>query len=294
MRKTMFYIILLLITLLLFLLTKLVLIKKTIREINEQLTEKLSDDTNTPICISSTDQDMRFLASKLNDNLSTLRAERLRYNQGDIELKNTITNISHDLRTPITAIYGYLDFLKEEDKTKKAEEYIDIISGRTKALKQLTDELLEYSSAIALQPHLTLESTNINHILEESLLSYYAIIEEHGITPNINITSHKIVRLVDKAALSRVYANLINNAIKYSKGDLIVTLYEDGTTEFSNHTDSIEQLQIDKIFNRYYTAENSTHSTGLGLSIAKALVTQMNGSIYAKYKNDVLSIIIKL
>ena len=119
--------------------TKIYLLKKSAREIKEQVSDKLMQDTNTSICISSVDRDMRSLASELNDKLDILRAEYIRYNQGDAELKTAVTNISHDLRTPIAAIYGYLDFLKKEEKSQKAEEYLEIIAGRTEALKQLTE-----------------------------------------------------------------------------------------------------------------------------------------------------------
>ncbi len=273
---------------------KIYLLKKTAREIKEQVSEKLMQDTNTSICISSVDRDMRELASELNNTLGLLRAEYIRYNKGDAELKTAVTNISHDLRTPIAAIYGYLDFLKQEEKSEKAEEYLEIISGRTEALKQLTEELLKYSSAVSSQEQLELEDAVINSILEESILSYYAVMQEHGITPNINITEKRVICKVDKKALARVYANLLNNAMKYSKGDLTITLTDDGTTEFSNRTDSLDKLQVEKLFDRFYTVENGKSSSGLGLSIAKFFIEQMNGTISADYVDDILKITIKL
>ena len=272
---------------------KIYLMKRSAVEIKEQIGEKLTQDTNTPICISSTDRDMRALAAELNDKLSLLRAEYIRYNKGDAELKTAVTNISHDLRTPIAAIYGYLDFLKEEEKSEKAEEYLEIISGRTEALKQLTEELLKYSSAVSSQEQLVLEDIVINGVLEESILSYYAVMQEHGITPTINITEKRVVCKVDKKALARVYANLLNNALKYSSGDLVITLADDGTTEFSNRTDSLDKLQVEKLFDRFYTVENGKSSSGLGLSIAKVFIEQMNGTISADYIDGILKITIK-
>ena len=273
--------------------TKIYLLKKSAREIKEQVSDKLMQDTNTTICISSVDRDMRSLASELNDKLDILRAEYIRYNQGDAELKTAVTNISHDLRTPIAAIYGYLDFLKKEEKSQKAEEYLEIIAGRTEALKQLTEELLKYSSAISSKQQLNLEDMAINGILEESILSYYAVMQENGITPTINITEKRVICKVDKKALSRVYANLISNALKYSSGDFAITLKDDGTTEFSNRTDSLDKLQVEKLFDRFYTVENGKRSSGLGLSIAKVFIEQMNGTISADYIDGILKITIK-
>ena len=133
----------------------------------------------------------------------------------------------------------------------------------------------------------------INGILEESILSYYAVMQENGITPTINITEKRVICKVDKKALSRVYANLISNALKYSSGDFAITLKDDGTTEFSNRTDSLDKLQVEKLFDRFYTVENGKRSSGLGLSIAKVFIEQMNGTISADYIDGILKITIK-
>lgn len=115
-----------------------------------------------------------------------------------------------------------------------------------------------------------------------------------GITPNINLCEQKIVRSVDKTALLRIFNNIIDNAIKYSEGDLTISLFENGKIVFSNHTSDLNEIQIGKLFDRFYTVNTARKSTGLGLSIAKALIEKMDGNISADYSNNVLSIIIKL
>lgn len=125
-------------------------------------------------------------------------------------------------------------------------------------------------------------------------LSYYAIFKEKGITPNINLCEQIIVRSVDKTALLRIFNNVIDNAIKYSEGDLTISLFENGKIVFSNHTSDLNEIQIGKLFDRFYTVNTARKSTGLGLSIAKALIEKMDGNISADYSNNVLSIIIKL
>lgn len=119
------------------LIIKIILMRKAADEICNGFAEKLHGDTNTLIDISSRDVKMRTLAIKINEQLKLLRKERHRYLQGDLELKKAITNISHDLRTPLTAICGYIDLLKEENKSGKVNEYLSMIENRTEVLKQL-------------------------------------------------------------------------------------------------------------------------------------------------------------
>ena len=273
---------------------KIYIMKKSAKEIRMQLIEKLTLDTNTIIGISSSDKDMRALASALNEQLKVLRAEHIRYSQGDLELKTAVTNISHDLRTPLTAICGYLDFLKSEEKSVQAENYLAIIEERTEALKQLTDELLKYSSAVSDEQNIQFDDAAVNNILEKSILSYRAALQERGIIPEILITDKKIIRSVNRSALSRVFANLLNNALKYSDGDLCVTMNDDGIITFRNHAKSLDSLQVGKLFDRFYTVECGGQSSGLGLSIARVLTEQMGGSISAEYHDEVLEIFLSL
>ena len=124
---------------------KIYLLKRSAKEISKEFADRLKTDTNTVIGISSGDKDMRELADSINKQLKILRKEHLRFRQGDSELKNAVTNISHDLRTPLTAISGYLELLKREEKSADAERYIGIIADRTELMKQLTNELFTYS-----------------------------------------------------------------------------------------------------------------------------------------------------
>lgn len=125
-----------------FLITKIIFIEKSIDEIHTEFQERLSSDTNTLIDISSSDPHLRKLASEINIQLRLLRKERHRYQQGDLELKEAITNISHDLRTPLTAINGYLDLLEREEKSETVHCYLSQIQNRTDVLKNLTEELV--------------------------------------------------------------------------------------------------------------------------------------------------------
>ena len=276
------------------LLLKIFYMRKAIREIKRGFSEKLYTDTNTPIMLSSYDKLVSSLANDINVELKELQKQKHRYIQGDKELKNAITNISHDLRTPLTTICGYLSLLDKEEKSEHIARQLSIIKNRTFALKQLVEELFRYTTIISDTENSVYTETVINNVLEDCISSYYAIFKEKGITPNINLCEQKIVRSVDKTALLRIFNNVIDNAIKYSVGDLTISLFENGKIVFSNHTSDLNEIQIGKLFDRFYTVNTARKSTGLGLSIAKALIEKMDGNISADYSNNVLSIIIKL
>lgn len=272
------------------LLVKIYILQKAARETANAFTDRLITNTNTLIDISCNDKYMRHLANTINMELRKLRVQRHRFQQGDIELKNAVTNISHDLRTPLTAICGYLELLEQEEKSEAVNRYIGIIKDRVDILAQLSEELFRYSIIISTKDHTIREEVILNTVLEESIAAFYTVLTERNIVPDIQISEIKVIRTLDRSALSRVFSNLISNVIKYSDGDLKIVLSKNGETTFSNMASGLDEIQVGMLFDRFYTVESARKSTGLGLAISKTLVEQMNGTISAKYKNGRLSI----
>lgn len=273
-----------------FLAVRLYLLKKTAREITVSFEEVINKDTNTGIRISGRDKDMRELTDSINKQLIELRKQYLQYNLGNSELKNAITNMSHDIRTPLTAIYGYLDMIENTDDPEKKSKYISIIRERSEIMKQLTEELFQYSMVVSDDKELELENVFVNQVLEESISSFYPALTEKNIVPDINICSEKIYRRLNKQALFRIFANLLNNAVKYSDGDLKIKLLPTGEMVFENTAKALSSVKTEQLFDRFFTVKTSSNSTGLGLSIAKNLVERMNGNITADYKDNMLKI----
>ncbi len=259
------------------------------REIAEAFRDRLAEDTNTLIDLSTRDPHMRRLASEINAQLRLLRRERHRFQQGDRELKEAVTNISHDLRTPLTAICGYLDLLEREEKSGAVAHYLGQIQNRTELLKSLTEELFRYSVVTSAQD-LHPERLDLVRSLEESLLSHYALMGEKHIQPRLSLPEEPVWRTLDSGALNRVFSNIIGNALKYSDGDFAVTMEATGTIRFSNTARNMDPVAAGRLFDRFFTVEASRNSTGLGLSIAKLLTEQMGGSIGVEYREDILSI----
>jgi signal transduction histidine kinase len=281
-----------LIVIIIILLLKIAILHRTTNEIRQEMAERLEHDTNTLITISTRDRAMCKLAESINKELRLLRKERRRFQRGDQELKEAITNISHDLRTPLTAICGYLDLLEKEEKSENAARYLSLIENRAEALKQLTEELFRYSVVKSTPKDINFEDVSLNRVLEESIAAYYATLKERGITPTIKMPEKRVMRQLNHAALSRIFGNVLSNALKYSDGDLEISLSEAGEIVFTNTSSNLDKVQVGKLFDRFYTVEAARNSTGLGLSISRTLVEQMNGKITAQYNNSKLSVYI--
>ena len=279
-----------LIAIIIALLVKIHILQKSVKEIEIAFADRLVTDTNVLIDISSSDKNVRRLANTINGQLRKLRTERRRFQQGDLELKNAVTNISHDLRTPLTALSGYLELLEQEEKSESVNRYIEIIKDRVDILTQLSEELFKYSVIISTKDNITKEQVIINTVLEESIAAFYTVLTERNIVPEIQVSETKVVRMLDRSALSRVFSNLISNVIKYSDGDLKIVLSENGEIAFSNMASGLDEIQVGRLFDRFYTVEAARKSTGLGLTISKTLVEQMKGTISAICENNRLSI----
>ena len=272
---------------------KVALLRHGIKGLRRDLVERRGQDTNTLLSLPCRDRELRRLASALNQELRALRQERLRYQQGDKELKEAVVNISHDLRTPLTAISGYLQLLQGQDLPPDTRRYLEQIGGRTQAMKRLTEELFRYSVVVS-EENLAREPVDLRRAVEEALLSFYGALEGRGIEPQVRLPETPVIRQLDPAAVNRVLGNILTNALKYSAGDLEVTLEESGRLTFSNSAPGLDPVAAGRLFDRFYTVEAARNSTGLGLSIAKELTQRMGGSIGAELHGGTLTVWLKL
>ena len=246
-------------------------------------------ETNTLLDTISRDRELRRLASGLNTQLRLLRQQRQQYLSGDRELKEAVTNISHDLRTPLTAICGYLDLMKQEMLPENQQWYLSLIQNRVDAMRQLTEELFRYSVILSRQ-ELPVQQVCINDVLEESIAGCYAQLIRRNIQPQLDICQQPVVRQLNREALGRVFGNILSNALKYSECDLSITLEEGGSLCFSNTASKLDEVQVGRLFDRFFTVETGRNANGLGLSIAKTLTQQMDGTIDATLEDGQLCI----
>lgn len=281
---------------------KILLMQKAANEIREGIAYRLNTDTNTLIDIASRDKAMCALAESLNEELCMLRRQRQTYYQGNLALKEAVANISHDIRTPLTAISGYIELMEKEEMSENIARYLSIITERIQALSLLTEELFRYTIAIPDadnddigneygRNNAEMKETavgDLGKLLEESVLASYGALIQKGIELNIQLPDEKVKCRVNDKITQRIFENILHNTLKYSDGDLQIILNEQGEVLFINHAAALDAVQTGKLFDRYFTVENAKTATGLGLSIVRQLTERMGGRINAWYEDGKL------
>lgn len=275
---------------------KIVLLRRGFDELTENIEDQVSGKTQIPVTLTTSDPHARHTAEILNRELKNLDRERNEYLDGNRKVAEAVTGISHDIRTPLTAINSYLDLMADEKDEKLKAQYLERIKSRTLSLSDLADELFKYSTSTDPERYpvqtenIASEPIDICRVLEECMLSFYAGFKKRGIEPDIEIPDEPVFVLCDKKSANRIFENIIGNAIKYANNDLKVKLDPKGQVIFSNPAPDLTPVSAAKLFDRYFTVNEGHASTGLGFSIAKELITRNNGTIEADLKDGILMI----
>lgn len=277
------------------LIIKLVLLRRGYKELTQNIRDQVDGETSIPITLTTSDKCAREAAVTINDELKRLKDERLRFESGNRKIQDTVTNISHDLRTPLTAIHAYLDLLEDEPDEEVRAEYLRRIKNRADVLTDLTGELFEYSKNTN-GDYISSSSTDVTdlkRITEECFISFYAAFTGKGIEPEIILPDATVKILCDKRSADRILENIIGNALKYADGGFKAEIRSDGTAIFSNPAPNLTAVQTAKLFDRFYTVSDGTDSTGLGFAIARELTLRVGGKIEADLKDGLLVITVK-
>jgi len=293
----MLIIILILIIVIVFLSIRLFTISGEIKNINRQLASYNDLKTEKKIDINLIDKHIETLGSEINrlmDHYVNSNREKIR---SDNELKKAVANISHDLRTPLTSIKGYLQMIESSNLTEgKRHEYLSIAIERSKHLEHLINDFFELSTIESPDYKLNEEQINLSQLVNEAVLSFYSSFKDVHIEPGIDIEMGNVFIDSDRDAVWRVLENLLSNAIRYSDGEVSVSLKKHGDyvhISIKNSTRlTAKEMDLELFFDRFYIADQSrTHqSTGLGLPIVKSLMEKMDGKIKASYEKEKLTL----
>ena len=277
---------------------KIVLLRRGFDELTDNIEDQVSGKTQIPVTLTTTDPHARKAADTLNRELDNLQKERNEYLDGNRKVSEAVTAISHDIRTPLTAINSYLDLMKDETDEELKAQYLERIKSRTLSLSELADELFKYSTSADPSRYPVqssgkeTDSIDICRVLEECMLSFYAAFKDKGIEPEIELPESPVYVKCDRKSANRIFENIISNAIKYADDSLTVKLDCEGCAVFSNPAPDLTPVSAAKLFDRYYTVNEGQTSTGLGFSIAKELITRNGGTIESELKDGELSIIV--
>ena len=276
------------------LIAKVVLLGRAFTEIDEQVKDHLDGTNSSSFQLSSADKKARKLANDLNDELQELHKERIFLQDGDRRMKENVTAISHDLRTPLTAINSYVDLLYEETDEDKRREYLERIKERTAELKDMTSELFKYSVSADIQydSQLSAEELDLRRIIEDSLLSFYNEFKSNNITPEASFPEEAVTVFCSRKTMMRIFDNIFSNVAKYAESSLYVEVTTDKKVTVKNDATDLTPVQVSRMFDKYYTVKDGQNSTGLGLSIARELLDSIGGSISASLEGNELMIIL--
>ena len=273
---------------------KIALMKRAMRQIADEFGARMRDESDTSVGSPDRDKDLCRLVDVLNRELHTMRATERACGKSLTDLNRAVANLSHDLRTPLTAIGGYLTLLSETDDPAEREQYLKVLGERTAVMRQLTEELLQYSVIVSDDHTQDTEELSINTVLAESIAGAYPMLTERGIAPEVTLPDTPVIRKANRTELSRMFANLLTNAVRYSDGDLSVTLAVNGDVTFANAASGLDPVLAGQLFDRFFTVETGAKGVGLGLSIVRTLAERMGGSAEAKYTDGRLEVTVHL
>lgn len=230
------------------------------------------------------------LTDLLNEFFKERKKEKTDSMKKEQMIADTYTNLSHDIRTPLTSLDGYFQLLETAKEEEERTRYLRIMQERIESLKEMLEELFTYTKLQNENYELKLERQNVNHILKETIFSYYDSWTECGIEPGFDITEESVFIQGNKQALHRTIQNVIKNGRDHGNKEIEISLKKEGKQAellFQNKVDAGDQIDVERAFERFYKADEarSKNSTGLGLSIAKGFVEKMNGEIGAEVED---------
>lgn len=275
----------------------ILLLKRAIRKFTIQLNKKVANESNIVLTSEINDKDLKELINSINKNLKNINDKKIDYDNKNKTLKKMMTNISHDLRTPLTSALGYIDIVINSNLSKDEQlKELHIIEDRLNRLNELIDSFFEFSKIISSNQIPEINEINLIDVLETSIAHYY---DDYINSKRIIVfDNYKKIKInSNKEMLLRTFDNLIANAYKHSNDDLKIKVETNKKIKITFENDLINnEIDIDHIFDEFYTIDISRTkgNTGLGLAIAKEFVEQLNGTIIAKKKKEKLLIIIEL
>ena len=292
------FIIIILIIVIIILLTYLFLYHNEVKHISKEIDNIKDLDSNTLIHSKYNLKNINNLIYKINNLLTESKNIKIDYGNKNKSLMKMMTNISHDLRTPLTSALGYIDIILKSDLSEE-EKKRDLITieKRLRRLEELISSFFEFSKIISTNKRPALEKINLTSVLEESVIVFYDDYKKNNREILLDCNQRKIIINSNKMLLTRIFENLIGNAYKHSNSDLSIKVEIANKVKiiFSNELLD-DDVDVDKISDEFYTVDISRtkEGTGLGLAIAKEFTRQLNGKIYAEKRKGQLKIIIEL
>ena len=273
----------------------IILFVRQINEICRRLAFIRTHKTNMRLNSDTPFRSMGRLVDEMNDFLEENAEERMRIERESRGLKDSLTGISHDIRTPLTSLSGYFQLLTETEDEEERERYCGIIKARIGSLEAMLEELFTYTKLQNSDYKIEMSSINFTQCTIETMLAFYGQFTERGIRPAVDIEETPAYIYGNEEAVRRILQNIVKNALVHGTGDVSVSLRQhDGNVIFkcSNRCEASEEIDIEGVFTKFYKADSARKdtSTGLGLTIASELAGRLGGRMQAELEGDVFSV----
>lgn len=266
-----------------------------IRHITKQL-EEINDiaDTNKLLTVVAKQKDIVNLVNIVNSLIKDSRKSKIQIKKVNNNFRKSIINISHDLRTPLTTSSGYLQMLQTSITDVEHLEYLSIILERQDMVSKLLGQLFEYVRIESCEIIYEYKPIDAKRIFIETLALFYDDFHKKGQEPIVKLIDEDCTIIGDEQGLKRIFSNIIFNSLIHGQGEYFFevsrTKEENVIFVFSNRSESMSIDDLDLIFDRFYTKDQSRKTTGLGLAIAKEITKSLKGTIKASYNSGVFSI----
>ncbi|MBP2110376.1 sensor histidine kinase [Paenibacillus silagei] len=279
------------------LLAHLLVLRRELGRMTGQLRRYNERTTGKKLEVNLFDKRLESLAGQINRQSDLVVEAEANRRRTENELRQAISNMSHDIRTPLTSIFGYIQLLEVEPITpEEKREYLDVVKNRTKRLQALLNDFFELSLIESADHQLKTERIVMTVLLSDTLVGFYDSFNERGLTPDIRLPKEPVAVYADESAVRRVVENLLINTLKHATGQVSICFKRRETTaelRIVNEARDLSDMDVRLLFDRFYTVDRtrSGQGSGLGLSIAKSLMNKMNGTLTAELHGDNLTMI---
>lgn len=265
-------------------------LRRQIKSINRQLEARKREQSSQALHIDLVDGELNALSANINDALESEKRLRIRVQEDERQFRELIANVSHDMRTPLTAVKGYLQMLGDTGYTADERDSYDMAVKYVNVMQARVEQFFEYAYYVSRDDKPTLSPLNLTNEVVEIILEFVPLYEKAGKRVIFERELPCMV-MAERTMLHRILQNLLSNSLRHSSGDVTVTIRDEGILNVSNQVANPHEIDIDRIFERFYTSDKArTVSSGLGLSIAKLLAKKMNAELTARLDGDSLEL----
>lgn len=272
--------------------------KRQIRNIRMELEATREKSYNRQISVDLVDEDLSDMTIQINKNLDYQKQLKMETEKAERSIRQSVSDIAHDLRTPLTVMKGNLQMLQmEETLSPKAQQYLDICVQKTDEMRVMADDFFQLSVLESDLEAVELRRVDITEQLLQFLVTQEAVIRTGGLEPQVHFPEKSIFVLADEQLLVRIWGNLLNNVLRHAKGEHFQIILEESEQgecmiTFANEPDNPDTLDVDALFDRTYRGNRarSGNGAGLGLYIVKLLAGKQKGRVSARLEDNKLSI----